>query len=63
MGTSDFHLFGLLIKSLADKWFATDADVKQSVTFLIALLDDDFLCAWIEALVLRLDKCLSVNGY
>jgi len=31
--SSDFHLFGPLKKYLAGKWFVTDADMKQPVTF------------------------------
>jgi hypothetical protein len=63
MGTSDFHMFGRLKKRLADKWSATDVDMKQAVTSLIELLDADFLHAWMQALVLRWDRCLNVNAY
>jgi hypothetical protein len=36
------HLFGPLKKHLDDKWFATNADVKQAVTSWLQALDIDF---------------------
>jgi hypothetical protein len=44
MGSSAFHLFGPLKEHLGDRWLATDADVKQAVTFWLHTLATDFSC-------------------
>jgi hypothetical protein len=41
MESSDFHLFGSLMKHLDGKRFATDADDKQSATSLVQTLYPD----------------------
>jgi hypothetical protein len=38
MGTSDFHLIGSVVKHVARKWFATDANDIQAVTSLVQTL-------------------------
>jgi len=37
----DFHLFGLLKKHLAGKWFGIGADTKQAATSWLQILDTD----------------------
>ena len=54
--SNDIHLFGPFYKRLADKRFATDADVKQAVTSWLHTLDTNFFRVWIQALVPRWDK-------
>lgn len=39
---SNFHVFGPHKKHLTDKWFATDANMKQGVTSFLQTLDTDF---------------------
>jgi hypothetical protein len=51
MEPSDFQLFGPLMKCLAVKQFATDANVKQAVTFWPQTLDTGVSNAGIQALV------------
>jgi hypothetical protein len=50
---SDFCPFGPLKKHLSGKGFATDADVKQAVTWQ-QTTDTDFFCAVIQGLCLTL---------
>ena len=55
------HLCGPLKNYLAGKRFATDADVKQAVTYWPQTRIDLFH-AVTQTLVLRWGKCLNVNG-
>jgi hypothetical protein len=57
-----FYFFGSRRKHLAGKHFATDADVKQAVTYWLQTLDTDVLHAEIQVLMLRWDKCINVSG-
>jgi hypothetical protein len=57
----DFLLCGFLKKHLAGKRFSTDADVKQSVTWL-KIFDSGFCYAGIQILMPRCDKYLQDNG-
>jgi hypothetical protein len=59
---SDFWLCVPLKQHMACKWFATNADVKQAVTFWLQTPDTSFFCAKIQALMWQWDKCLNVNG-
>ena len=47
--SNDIHIFGPLKKRLADKRFATDADVKQAVTSWLHTLDSNFSHVWVQA--------------
>lgn len=42
--------------------FTKDTDAQQAVTSKLQTLDNDFVCAGLETLVLWCDKCLNVNG-
>ena len=53
---SDFRLLGPALKSLVGKQIATDADVKQGVTFKQQTLDTDFFHAKIPRFVQRCNK-------
>jgi hypothetical protein len=61
VGPCDFCLSGPRKKHPAGKKFATDADVKQAVTWL-QTFDTDFFYIVIQALVPRWGKCLNVSG-
>ena len=61
MEPCDFCLFGPCKKHPAGKKFATDADVKQAVTWL-QTFDTDFFYIGMQALVPRWCKCLNVSG-
>jgi hypothetical protein len=52
------HIFGPHKKHLADKWFASDANVKQAVSSFLQTLDMNFFYAGIQALVAQQEKCL-----
>lgn len=52
------HLFGPLKRHLYDKWFATNADVKQTVTSCLQALDIYFVYSGMHTLVTGWDKCL-----
>jgi hypothetical protein len=45
MGPNDIDLFGSLKKHLAGEGFATDADVKQAVSFWLHAIDTDLYYA------------------
>jgi len=53
---SGCHFLWSFKKHLASMWFASDFDMKQTVTSRLQTLDKHFF------LVSRLDRCLSVNG-
>jgi predicted lipase len=46
----------------ADKKLATHADVKETVTSWLQTLVNDFFHIVIQALVLRLNRCVNVTG-
>jgi len=56
LACSDFCLYVPLKKHLACKQFATNADVKQAVTFWLQTPDTSFFCAQIQALMWQWDK-------
>jgi len=58
----NFHLFGPHKKNLPGKWFWTDADAKQVVTFWLQTINTDIFYAQMQAQVPRLDRRLNVNG-
>lgn len=63
IASSDFYPFGTLKKHVAGNGFARDADVKQAVTSWLKTLDTClFFYFWIQALALRCDMCLNING-
>ena len=53
---------GFLEKYLASRQFSVDGDVKAGVTCQLLTRDTDFFYDMIQALVLREDKYLYVNG-
>ena len=56
------YFFGTRRKHLAGKHFATDADVKQAVTYWLPTLDTDFLHTGIQVLMSWWDKCINFRG-
>ncbi|GBM07659.1 hypothetical protein AVEN_228160-1 [Araneus ventricosus] len=62
LAPSDFHLFGVLKKYLADRHFRTDADVQEAVVKWLCDLDPDFFYAGLDKLVHQWPECLNNHG-
>jgi hypothetical protein len=56
--TSNFHLH---MKHLTGEQFATDADVKQAVTYWLETLYNFFYSGTQRSLSVKVGKCLNVN--
>ena len=52
----------MLLKHLAGKRFATDADVRKTITSCLQTLDTGFFNSGIQNLVPRRGKCLNFIG-
>jgi hypothetical protein len=61
--TSDFHLFALHNKHLAEKQFAAVVSVEKPVSSYLQTLDTNILCRWMPAVMPQWDKCLICSGH
>jgi hypothetical protein len=59
---SHLYLYVLFRKHLANKWFATDTDIKEVFISLLQTLETNFFHTGIQALVLCWDKCFNDNS-
>ena len=62
LASSDFDLFGPLIKSLRGRKFNLDDDVKSSVHEWLKGQPQEFFSSSIQALVSRWRKCFELQG-
>jgi hypothetical protein len=62
LAPSDFHLFGPLRNQVGGKCFADDEEVEPEVRKWLGQQSKGFYAAGFDALVKRLDKCISVGG-
>ena len=62
LAPSDYHLFPKLKSELAGEHFETENEVRTAVETCLKNLDGEFYAAGMSKLILRLKKCIKLEG-